>query len=1196
MPCYNVGMAGLSISLLGRFAVQLGDHPLLTFRTKSVSALLIILASETRETNLLRREWLTELLWPDQPAGAGRKNLRQSLYELRQAIPEVAGRENPKSPHAFVLADRQTINLNRACDYRVDTAEFESLLANGEIDALRQAIEVYQGDFLADFYLPESSAFEDWAAAKRALYSRLALDAMERVGQHELQQGRYEAAAGLARRQLEIDNLRETALRQLMVALALSGQRNAALAQYEESRAEFSQELGVEPEVATQAVYERITLGQLQPAGDEILILLQPEDEIPLTPPSGEVATSNLPTDPTPFVGREQEVATITQRLLDPSCRLLTILGPGGCGKSRVAIQAARYMVEEHPDSFPAGIWYASLTKLSDTDQIISALVESLPFNAFDPDSDIRSQLFSFLRGRQMLLVLDNMEYAQVPEGVQFLSELLDRAPSVTLLACSRTRLNLRAEQLFPLAGLDVPDVHDLSPEAAANYSALQLFVNSARRVRPDFGLTTDTIPPVLAICQQLQGIPLAIELAAAWVEVMAPSEVAGEVERCFDFLETDWVDVPERQRSLRAVFETSWRLLNGQERAAFLRLSVFRGGFDFQSARQIADASQRTLLGLFNKSWLQRDESGRYLAHEMLRQYAYQLLSDDDLAWASAHDRHSVYFAEMTHAQGELLKGPQQITATEQIEVELENIIATWEWLVQSERYEILIDQMLPGLFLYFAARSRGQQLVSLVKRVRQQMESSKTTIEPSWQVILLTVQAAFFHEFLISRHLNANPYPPSGQEQIGAAYEIAHKHGLEDRLGIWSLLLARQYGWAIDRTTAFDWMRRLLEVHRAGDDTWLLALTLENLGGLLLPTGLGRPGGPAGTDEAERCLAEAVSLFERLGDQREKGYTLGLLGLLTRREDFSDSKQMLLAAQRALEIAGDPVMATRITGALADVSVQRGEASEGFEYSQRVRREAARLGYDHIESSELSWESMWALRLDTIEHARKARQESLSIAKRSGDEIVLAWGIWELGEIERVASNYDQARDLFEQAQQLLATLEDPYAPAFLERGLGDLAYDLGHYEESLRYFRHSLHLAEQVSHQWAVAYAYFGLGRATLALAKDGQKSEISQAQDYFLEGLRGAYYHQYREQYTIGVAGLAACYAASGRAQEALQLAQIVLACPITWQEIRRRTEKLQVAILTKQPDLANHQESELPDIQSFVKELLEPTPR
>jgi predicted ATPase/DNA-binding SARP family transcriptional activator len=1186
-------MPELEISLLGPFSVRIGEQPLEAFRSQTAAALLIVLAVEARA---LRREWLVELLWPEMPSGAGRKNLRQTLYELRQAIPDPA-KQAIDSPQPFILADRQTIQLNEAVDYWVDTAEFSARLKTNNSDSLGQAVDLYQGDFLTDFYLPNSSAFEDWTAARRALYRRLALDAMDQLAQDALQRSNYEQAAGLARRQLGIDSLRETAVQQLMIALALTGRRNEALAQYEESRAELAQELGVEPEPATQAVYERIASGEIQPAGDDFLALLLPASEAPPRPPSPqparETANSNLPADPTPFVGRTREVAAVGERLLDPSCRLLTLLGPGGCGKSRLAIRVARHFPLEWPETFPDGIWYAALTEAADANRLVSTMVQGLPFRAFDPASDLRAQLLSYLRGRQMLLLLDNMEYLQDPEGGRFLSALLDQAPGVTLLACSRTRLNLRAEQLFPLAGLDVPTDGNLSLEAIAGYSAVELFVNSARRVRPDFALTANAIPPILSICRQLQGIPLAIELAASWIEVMSPAEVDTEVKRCLDFLETGWVDVPERQRSLRTVFETSWRLLNGQERAAFLRLSVFRGGFDNAAAGRVADASQRTLLGLINKSWLQRDESGRYLAHEMLRQYAYQLLSDDDLAWESAHERHSAYFAELAYVQGELLKGPRQVTATERLDDEIENITAAWEWLVERERYETLLDRMLPGLFLYFAARSRGQRLVSLVTKAQHHLESSPTPDEPAWQVILLTVQAAFLNGFLISRYFITELYPPAEQALISAAYAIAHEHKLEDQLGIWSLMLAMLYGWAFDKTEAIAWLRRLVQSHRDGDP-WLLAFTLENLGGLLMPSGLGRPEGQAGTAEADQYLEEAVSLFEKLGDRREKGYTLKLWGLLIRAGDFSDAKRILLDALRDLEIAGDPVMAIQIMGFLTDLCILRGEIGEGFEYSRRARQESARLGHDHFESGALSWESIWSLRLDTVEHARKSRKESLAVAKKAGDELNVAWGMWESGEIERVAGNYALARDLFDQARELFITFEEPYAPVFLERGLGDLSYDLGCYEESLNHFEESLRLATQVSHQWSAAYASFGMGRAALALARDGQEKQLSQSQAYIFDGLQNAYYHRYRDLYAIGVTELADCYTASGRVEEALRLTQVVLASPITWQETRNKAKQVQATILADRPELANQPDPDLPSIQSLMNELLETT--
>ncbi|UCG24372.1 MAG: tetratricopeptide repeat protein [Chloroflexota bacterium] len=1202
-------MPDLSISLLGQFAIRAGDRPLKKLRSRSVAALLIVLTSEAQP---LRREWLIELLWPGSPVGTGRKNLRQTLYELRQAIPEIDERRSaerssaePKmgSAQPFVLADRQSIWLNEAGDYRVDTAEFATLLDQGEIAGQRKAAALYQGDFLAGFYLPDSSAFEEWAAARRALYRRLVLDALERVAQHDLQKGSYAKAAEAARRQLEIDSLGEKALQQLMIALALDGQRSAALAAFEKGRQELWEELGVDPGPATEAIYERIAAGEIHPAGNDVLTMLLPGKSGP--PPAGEsdmqtpaepnleapaTPEHNLPAEPTPFVGRRREVADLVDQLPDPGCRLLTVLGPGGCGKSRLAIQAARRLAADRPDAFPDGVWYASLAQPADTSTLVSALVDGLPFKAFDLARDLASQLFSYLEQRRILLLLDNMEYAQAPEGTRLIAELLERAARITILACSRTRLNLHAEQLFPLAGLEVPEEAQgmISLEESRRYSAMQLFLNSARRVRPDFELTEANVLPVLAICRQLGGIPLAVELAASWIEVMSPAEVAVEVERCLDFLETDWVDVPERQRSLKTVFETSWRLLDSQERAAFLRLSVFRRGFDYEAARQVADASHRTLLGLLNKSWLRRDESGRYLAHEMLRQYAYQRLADDDIAWEAARDRHGVHFAHMMREQGELLKGPQQIEATARIEADLENIVVAWEWLVDKGRFETAIDDVLPGLFLYFAARARGGQLVAMVDRAHQRLNDDDN---PAWQVVLLATRAAFPNEFLITRYFVLEVYSRSGQEQIEGAYTLASEHELTDRLGLWSLLLAMLYGWAFDHSGAIGWLRRLVDLHRRQDDRWLLAFTLENLGGLLMPSGLGRPGGQAGTSEAHRYLAEAKSLFEALGDRRERGYTLRLWGLLSRGGDFSEAKRLLLLAQQDFLAAGDPVMATDIDMALAGVCVARAEVDEAFSYYQHARKNYAQLGNRHFEAGALSQESLVALRLGTVEHARAARQESLAIARATGNKLHLAWGTWELGEVERVSGNYDLARSLFEEARPLFTSLEDPFGRVFYERGLGDVYYGLGNYEEASHRFEESLRLAKQHSHQWAAAYAHFGLGRVELALAEQDQ---IEQVQDRFLEGLRGAYYHRYIELYNIGLSGLAACYAAAGRSEEALRLTGIVLASPLTWQETRGQASGVQEAILADRPELAGEMaeaDGEIATIRVMVTELI-----
>lgn len=1174
-------MVGLTASLLGKFEVRLADQPALTFRSRSVQALFALLATEAETTGNLRREWLIEVIWPEISPKAGRKKMRQTLYELRKLIPAVPGR-NDGSQLPFVLADRQHIGLNADCDYAVDVLTFMGQVQRADMDSLRVATELYQGEFLSDLYLPDSNAFEEWVAAKRALLRRLALEALEKVAEQALQQQEFAQAEKSAWRQLEIDSLREKALQQLMVALVLSGRRSMALEQYEKSRLELKQELGVEPAAETKAIFEHIQSGDLFDSQAVNLERLRQKDEeteltgltsVIISPGkrvgegvSPELARAeaiyhNLPSEPTPFVGRQKELQELRQRLLDPGNRLLTLLGPGGSGKTRLALRMAYELIADALDHFKDGIYLLSIAQAADDESLVAGLADILEFRAHDPGAELKPQLIAYLKRREMLVILDNAEYIAQPEGFQLLVEILAQAPGVKMLACSRVRLNIRSERLFPIGGLMVPqsepETQDMmTVEEAKQYTAVQLFHNSAERLRPDYRLTKNDVAAVLDICRRLQGIPLAIELAASWIELLSTAEIAAEIKQDFDFLQSDWHDLPERQRSLRAVYDTSWRLLNAEERAAFLRLAVFRGGFNYEAARQVADVNLRTLLGLVNKSWLQRRGDGRYLPHEILRQYAYRRLADDQVTWQDAHDRYSDYFAAMMEVQWERLKGPKQLEANTVIEKEMENITYTWQWLAQEGKIGALVDRMLPGLFFFHAARSSGQRLVALVDEARGNLvKDDKMTIEPRHEATLITAAAVFPVEYSMVRYFIGEIVPATGEEKIRRAQHIVEENDLAMDLGIWSVLLAMLLGWVSNGREGVDWLRLLVGHHRQRGDPWLLAFALENLGGLLMPSGRGSLRGRAGLAETRRYLSEAVKLFEDLGDLRERGHSMRLLGLVSRGVDDREAKRMLLAARRLLQEAGDQVMAGNVGIQIAEICFLLGETDEAFLSYRQMRRYYAEMGNQRFEADALSKESMQAVRYSTIAHARGTREQSLALSREAGDLLGIAWSVWELGVVERVGGRLELARSYFEEAKSLFAELGDPNGLVFYHRGLGDIAQDLSQYEEAGARFEESLRLARQNSHMWATAYALAGLGRTTLGQDRDHM------AQLFFLEGLELALEHGYRELVLVALAGLASHSLATGQTDRALQLAAFVLGQSLSWNETKQQARSV-----------------------------------
>ena len=377
----------------------------------------------------------------------------------------------------------------------------------------------------------------------------------------------------------------------------------------------------------------------------------------------------NLPAEPTPFVGRRHELGEIIKQLEET--RLLTLTGPGGIGKTRLALRTA----VEIADEFEHGCCFVSLAPLRSVEPLIQTIAEGLKF-PLATHEDPRRQLHRYLRKRQLLLVMDNFEH--LLEGAEIVSEILQAAPAVKILATSRERLNLQSETILIVGGMDIPGRVEL--EDPLKFDSVSLFVQSARKVRPGYDPALDELGQIAEICQIVQGMPLAIELAAAWLHILNVGEIIEELEAGLDILATEVRDAPERHRSIHAVFNHSWSMLGQNDQQIFMRLSVFRGGFTREAARQVAGASLQQLAGLVNKSFLSHDPgSGRLKIHELLRQYAQEQLSKTPQTSLSAQEAHAAYYAEFMGKRWEDLKDERQMLALAEIEADIENVRAAW-------------------------------------------------------------------------------------------------------------------------------------------------------------------------------------------------------------------------------------------------------------------------------------------------------------------------------------------------------------------------------------------------------------------------------------------------------------------------------------------------------------------------------------
>jgi predicted ATPase/DNA-binding CsgD family transcriptional regulator len=563
------------------------------------------------------------------------------------------------------------------------------------------------------------------------------------------------------------------------------------------------------------------------------------------------MANPNLPLQPTPFVGRTDELADITALLADPACRLLTLVGPGGIGKTRLAIEAA----SEAQDLFPDGVWFAALQPVTSTVFLVSALADALSL-AFYGQEDPRTQLLHWLRPKTLLLVADNFEH--LLDDANLLTEIVETAPRVKLLVTSRERLNLREEWVRTVPAMAVPD-NDHTVDLD-RYDAVRLFVERARQVRGDFVPDRER-QHVIRICRLVEGLPLAIELAAARMRALSCEQIAAELQHSTNVLTTSLRNVPERHRDMYVVFEPCWSRLTHTQRDVFMRLSAFRGGFTREAAEHIAGASLDMLTILGDKSLLRVTPTGRYEMHELVRQYGEAQLKEFPGEWEHVQDRHCAYYTEFLHLQEVALKGPDQIDALTRIDQEIDNVRAAWHWAVTNRR-SLDITNALHSLTLFYHIRSRFVEGYHLFSIAVERFRPTKTVL--LGQLILLQGWFAHFHGRCCGQP----------RRLLSEGVSILQEFGALDTMPVAESILLFYVQGPEDYTQLQHLYRQNLAAFRVRADPWGAAWTLMALG--MLERGAQR------YETAHTYLQQSAEIYRQLGSAWASVWALHGLGWL--------------------------------------------------------------------------------------------------------------------------------------------------------------------------------------------------------------------------------------------------------------------------------------------------------------------------
>lgn len=635
------------------------------------------------------------------------------------------------------------------------------------------------------------------------------------------------------------------------------------------------------------------------------------------------IRTAQLPRQPTPFIGRSQELAEIADLLTNPTCRLLTLIGPGGIGKTRLALEAA-----SRSAAIVDRVVFVTLQSVPDRDMIVPTIAESLQF-ALSGSADPRVQLLNFLRDKNLLLVIDNFEH--VLDGVDLLTDLLQAAPELKLLVTSREVLNVQEEWLYSVRGMDVPPNEDSGD--SAHYSAVQLFVERARRVRHNFVLA-DEQQAVGRICQLVEGMPLAIELAAAWTRTLPCAAIATEIEHNLAFLTTNLRNIPERHRSMRAVFDHSWKLLSAEEQQVFRCLSIFRGSFQYAAAAQVASASLSILAALVDKSLLRSDTDGRYQIHELLRQFAEEQLNALPEEAARTRAQHCAYYADFLAARTADMSGGRQREATIEINAELANIRAAWQCAVEEVNVEA-IHKCYFVLDLFYTFRSRYREDADLLGQAAHCLQHAPPTDLASITLgsILIALgyvqirlgqleQARNLFEQGQALHARFSiPQPPGpgydSQLGLGLLAMIQGDYAEAARFGAAMLRLSEMhqhtanlpYAWYLlanaalaqgQYETAQHYAQQAYAAVQVSQDRWFMAYCLNDLGQVACALGK--------YAEARQHYQASYAIREEFDDSEGMAVALNRLGhVAIRQQDYAEAQHLYERSLAIYQQIGD-------------------------------------------------------------------------------------------------------------------------------------------------------------------------------------------------------------------------------------------------------------------------------------------------
>lgn len=978
-------MSALQIFLFGPPRVEKDNQPIEIKRRKTLALFTYLVV--TRQPH--SRDALATLFWPDNDQSSARANLRRDISRLKKALGETS-----------LILDGDTVNWNPGFELWLDVKDFQFRLdrtASHDHSAgspcpdcsatLTEAVNLYTDDFLAGFSLPDSPEFDDWQFFQAESLRRLLSDALQTLIDWRTHNGDYTQAIAYARRWLALDSLHEPAHQTLMRLYAWAGERASALRQYDECARLLREKLKLQPDEETRRLYEAIKTRQLQP----------PEKSAVEEPAHVAPMLQGIPQDVSPFIGREAEISDLVAMMAREEARLVTIVALGGTGKTRLSVEVAKRLVHEQPALIPDGGTFVSLACVDRPNSLPYAIAKDLGLPLGGQIKPI-AELVNLLREKRMLLILDNFE--QLVEGAPMLQDLLNACPGLKLLVTSREPLRLSFEWRFDLDGLPYPEAETTD---ADRLESVRLFLQSAEKVKTGFELNDETRPLVYRLCARLAGMPLAIKLAANWLRVMSPEQIVTEVERSLDILTGQMRDIPDRQRSMNAVFESTWSMLSSEEQRAFASLAVFRGRFSMHAAQQVAEVSPYLLAGLVDHGLVRLRDGSRYEVHELMRQFAASKLKGNEEINTLVHSRHSAYYLDLVVQSGRALYGQTPQKALQVLKNDLSNIRFAWDWAVENLSLTELNPVFEPLTAFYEIA---GYLVIGEQAFWAALQRHGDTGEEPEERIALFTL-LMHYTLFLVfeGRWMEAEKHIDRIET---LAKSLDDDASLADAYQIKGLV----YHHGEKKAEAVELFGKAIEIYHALNNPRRLIYSLNHMGEGL--SYLLKP------QDALRCHEEALHISRRIGERRMEALSLSHMGVSYYYiNEFDKAIHHWEQAASIFEQVGDVRDNGRTRNNLSYIYSRLGEYEKAVRYGEEALALISQIGdrLNEANTSDTLGEAYFALGLyqKARQHFEKAIQISQEIQHEGSDPASYHTN---LARLEIAMGQYAEAEQKLEQA----------------------------------------------------------------------------------------------------------------------------------------------------------------------------------